>query len=57
MSDGTSNDGGPAVPDSLLPYDRWTEDALRTVMVRALRHAATEGLPGDHQATRARASS
>lgn len=48
MSDGTSNDGGPAVPDSLLPYDRWTEDALRTVMVRALRHAATEGLPGDH---------
>ena len=47
MSD-TQDTGGPAVPDSLLPYDRWTEDALRTVMIRALRHAATEGLPGEH---------
>jgi hypothetical protein len=35
-------------PDSLLPYDRWTEEALRQVVVRALQHAAAEGLPGDH---------
>ena len=46
--DGNAGDGGELTPDSLLPYDRWTEDALRTVMVRALRHAATEGLPGEH---------
>lgn len=36
------------VPDSLLPYDEWTQDALRQVMVSALRHAAREGLPGGH---------
>lgn len=35
-------------PDSLLPYDEWTEEALRHVMVRALRHAAANGLPGEH---------
>jgi hypothetical protein len=35
-------------PQSLLPYNRWTEDALRQVVVRALNHAAAEGLPGQH---------
>jgi uncharacterized protein len=35
-------------PDSLLPYDEWTEDALRQVVVRALQHAAAQGLPGEH---------
>ena len=35
-------------PDSLLPYDEWTEEALRHVMVRALRHAGSHGLPGEH---------
>jgi hypothetical protein len=35
-------------PESLLPYDDWTEEALRHVMVRALRHAAANGLPGGH---------
>jgi hypothetical protein len=35
-------------PESLLPYDDWTEDALRHVMVRALRHVAANGLPGEH---------
>ena len=35
-------------PESLLPYDDWTEEALRHVVVRAITHAATEGLPGDH---------
>jgi hypothetical protein len=36
------------VPDSLLPYDEWTQEALRQVVVSALRHAAAEGLPGGH---------
>ncbi len=35
-------------PESLLPYDEWTEEALKHVMVRALRHAAANGLPGEH---------
>jgi uncharacterized protein len=35
-------------PDSLLPYDDWTEAALRQVVVRALEHAAAHGLPGGH---------
>ena len=37
-----------AAPESLLPYDEWTEAALRQVMVRALTYAATNGLPGEH---------
>jgi hypothetical protein len=36
------------VPDSLLPYDDWTQDALRQVVVSALRHVAEHGLPGGH---------
>jgi hypothetical protein len=36
------------VPDSLLPYDDWTQDALRHVVVSAIRHAAAAGLPGGH---------
>jgi hypothetical protein len=35
-------------PKSLLPYDEWTEDALRRVVARALDHVAREGLPGGH---------
>jgi hypothetical protein len=35
-------------PDSLLPYDEWTEEALRHVLVRALRHVSVHGLPGQH---------
>jgi hypothetical protein len=35
-------------PDSLLPYEQWTEQALRQVVVRALSDAAANGLPGDH---------
>lgn len=38
----------PAPPESLLPYDSWTEEALRLVVLRALAHAAAEGLPGGH---------
>ncbi len=38
----------PTPPDSLLPYDRWMEEALRHVVVRALGHVVAEGLPGQH---------
>ncbi len=34
--------------ESLLPYEAWTERALRQVVVWALEHAATQGLPGEH---------
>jgi hypothetical protein len=46
--DSETRDGAGDAPESLLPYDQWTEDALRGVVVRALRHAAAEGLPGGH---------
>ena len=35
-------------PDSLLPYAEWIEDALRQVVVRAVSHVATKGMPGAH---------
>jgi hypothetical protein len=37
-----------APPESLMPYDAWAEEALREVAIRALEHAAAEGLPGEH---------
>ena len=42
------SDPTPPQVESLLPYDDWTEAAMRQVMVRALAHAAAEGLPGEH---------
>ncbi|MDE8344884.1 MAG: ClpXP protease specificity-enhancing factor SspB [Acidocella sp.] len=36
------------IPESLLPYDDWTQLALRHVVVSALRHVAQAGLPGGH---------
>jgi hypothetical protein len=47
VDDTDSSSGGPA-PESLLPYDLWTEEALRHVVARALTHAAEAGLPGEH---------
>ena len=41
-------DKPPPRPESLLPYDDWTEDALRGVVVRALSFASVNGLPGEH---------
>ena len=41
-------DDGAQRPDSLLPYDKWTEEALRQVVARAIAHAAAHGLPGQH---------
>jgi uncharacterized protein len=35
-------------PESLLPYEKWIEQALRQVVALAVEHAATEGLPGGH---------
>jgi uncharacterized protein len=35
-------------PDSLLPYERWIEQALRHVVAQAIEHVAKEGLPGGH---------
>jgi hypothetical protein len=35
-------------PESLLPYDDWTEAALRQVARDALAHVAAKGLPGEH---------
>ena len=34
--------------ESLLPYDRWTEDAMREVALKALEHVGANGLPGEH---------
>jgi hypothetical protein len=31
-------------PESLLPYEAWTEDAMREVAWRALEHAAEHGM-------------
>ena len=38
----------PNEADSLLPYDRWTETALRGVVRDALDYVARNGLPGEH---------
>jgi uncharacterized protein len=35
-------------PDSLLPYEKWIEQALRHVVAQAIEHVAVEGLPGGH---------
>jgi len=36
-------------PESLLPYDEWTETAMRQVLVLALTHAAANGLPYNNE--------
>lgn len=41
-----TNDAKPV--ESLLPYERWTEDAMREVALRALEHVGEHGLPGEH---------
>ncbi|MBC7801840.1 MAG: hypothetical protein H7Z10_14565 [Gemmatimonadaceae bacterium] len=42
------NGGPPQRPESLLPYDAWTEEARRHVVVRALAHVGAHGMPGEH---------
>jgi hypothetical protein len=41
-----SDDARP--PPGLIPYERWTDDAARDVVARALELAAKQGLPGEH---------
>lgn len=48
MSDDHNDDFETNLPESLLPYDAWIEDAYRDVMCRALTHVAEQGLPGEH---------
>ncbi len=43
-----SDTTGPSTPESLLPYETWTEQAMRHVAVQALKHVAQNGLPGEH---------
>lgn len=45
---GATGETGSDAPASLLPYDQWTEDALRQVVARALTFAGTQGMPGEH---------
>ena len=47
MEDDTT-DVPSQVPESLLPYDLWIEEAQRQVVVMALAYAAENGLPGEH---------
>jgi hypothetical protein len=35
-------------PESLLPYEKWIEQALRHVVARAIQHVGEQGLPGGH---------
>ena len=46
--DDDPNGDTEAGPTSLLPYDEWTEEALRHVVARALGYAGKNGLPGEH---------
>ncbi len=39
---------GQGAPESLLPYDVWTEEAMRRVAVQALKYVSENGLPGEH---------
>jgi hypothetical protein len=41
-------DDGAQRPESLLPYDEWTEEALRHVVAKAIAYVAENGLPGQH---------
>ncbi len=47
MEDDPDNTG-PSPPESLMPYDTWTEQAMRRVAVQAIKHVAQNGLPGEH---------
>jgi hypothetical protein len=35
-------------PESLLPYEKWIEQALRHVVAQAIDHVGEHGLPGGH---------
>ena len=35
-------------PESLLPYEKWMETAMRQVVAYAIQHVAAQGFPGEH---------
>ncbi len=35
-------------PESLLPYEKWMETAMRQVVAQAMQHIAENGFPGEH---------
>jgi hypothetical protein len=45
---GLGGEGDEQPPESLLPYEHWTEAALLGVVVQALAYAVAHGLPGEH---------
>jgi hypothetical protein len=42
------SDDAPTPPESLMPYEAWTQTALRQVVASAVTHVSEHGLPGDH---------
>ncbi|HEX2941125.1 MAG TPA: ClpXP protease specificity-enhancing factor SspB [Rhodopila sp.] len=42
------DDDNTQQPESLLPYERWIEQALRHVVAQAIEHVSQHGLPGAH---------
>lgn len=38
----------PSLPKSLLPYDKWFDEAQRDVMLKTLEYVSSKGLPGEH---------
>ncbi len=45
---GAGGRGDDRPPESLLPYEQWTEAALLRVVAQALAYVALHGLPGEH---------
>ncbi|GBR53546.1 hypothetical protein AA106555_1339 [Neokomagataea thailandica NBRC 106555] len=48
MSDDHNDGFDTDLPESLLPYDLWLEEAYKHVMCSALSHVSEHGLPGEH---------
>jgi hypothetical protein len=46
--DDDSKGSGDTPVESLLPYDKWQEQAQRHLVVLALKHVGAHGLPGEH---------
>jgi hypothetical protein len=42
------DDDSKSVPESLLPYERWVDHALRQVVSQAVEYVSRSGMPGGH---------